>query len=529
MYNLLNKRLASIIDNKLEYLLQGSKTGLEKESLRVTPEGRISQTAHPKILGSALTHPYITTDYSESLLEFITPPLPRAHESLDFLLDIETFVYQKLDDELLWTTSMPCVIGGESDIKIAEYGTSNAGKMKSVYRQGLASRYGKMMQVIAGIHFNHSFPVKFWPVYQQLEGNIGTERAFIDQSYMSLTRNLLRYGWLIPYLFGSSPAICKSFMNGIKKPENMKTLNNNTCYEPFGTSLRMGDIGYTNFKEGETGVKADYNSLTKYTKSLRKAITTPFPAYEKIGVKVGEEYRQLNANQLQIENEYYSTVRPKQILKTMEKPVDALDDRGIQYVELRSLDINAFHPAGLTHKQLYFLKTFMLFCLLQESPDIDINERREIDANQSKVAHLGRQPNLTLSRQGESIKLKVWAEELLHAMAPVAELLGDTYNEDCYQDSHELHLDLVRHPELTPSARILEELFENKESYYEFARRKSLEHREIFLNRTLPAEKEREFTELAKKSFQKQQQIEDSDQEDFDSFLVNYFTDKSQV
>ncbi len=522
MYNLLNKRLASLVDNKLEHLLQGSKTGLEKESLRVTPEGRISQKKHPKILGAALTHPCITTDYSESLLEFITPPLSRAHEALDFLLDIETFVYQKLDDELLWTTSMPCVIGGESDIQIAEYGTSNAGKMKSVYRQGLASRYGKMMQVIAGIHFNHSFPLEFWPVYQQLEGDNESEQSFIDQSYMGLTRNLLRYGWLIPYLFGSSPAICNSFLDGIKVPENMKKLNKKTSYEPYGTSLRMGDIGYTNLKEDEAGVKANYNSLAKYTKSLRAAITTPFRAYEKIGVKVDGEYRQLNANLLQIENEYYSTVRPKQILNYMEKPVDALDQRGIQYVELRSLDVNAFHPAGLTHKQLYFLKTFMLFCLLQESPDIDTNERREIDSNQSRVAHLGRKPGLTLSRNGDSVSLKSWADELLHAMAPVAELLDETYDEDRYQKSHELHLDLVRHPELTPSAQLLDELFSNNECYYEFARRKSSEHRDIFLNRTLSAKKERQFAAMAKNSLQEQKQIEANDQEDFDTFLANY-------
>jgi len=524
VYTLLNKRLTSIIDNKLEHLLQDSKTGLEKESLRVTPEGRISQTKHPKILGSALTHPYITTDYSESLLEFITPPLPRAHEALDFLLDIETFVYQKLDDEFLWTTSMPCVIGGESDIHIADYGSSNAGKMKSVYRQGLASRYGKMMQVIAGIHFNHSFPLQFWPAYQQLEENTSSEQSFIDESYMALTRNLLRYGWLIPYLFGSSPAICNSFLDGIKVPENMKKLNKKTSYEPYGTSLRMGDIGYTNLKEDEAGVKANYNSVTQYTKSLRQAINTPFPPYEKIGVKVNGEYRQLNANLLQIENEYYSTVRPKQILRSMEKPVDALDERGIQYVELRSLDINAFHPAGLTHKHLYFLKTFMLFCLLQESPDIDAAERKEIDSNQSLVAHLGRKPGLMLSHNGDSVSLKSWAEELLHAMAPVAELLGDTHDEDCYQESHELHLNLVRHPELTPSAQILEELFSNNECYYEFAHRKSLEHRDIFLNRTLSKDIEKKFTALAKSSLQEQENIEKSDNESFDRFLANYFS-----
>lgn len=524
MYTLLNKRIKSIIDNQLEYLLQDSKTGLEKESLRVTPNGCISQTVHPKALGSALTHPWITTDYSESLLEFVTPPLSRAHKTLDYLLDIETFVYQKLGDELLWTASMPCIIRSESDIHIANYGSSNAGKMKSIYRKGLALRYGKMMQVIAGIHFNHSFSLQFWPVYQQLEASKADERAFIDGSYMSLTRNLLRYGWLIPYFFGSSPAICKSFLEGISMPENMRVLYDSTFYEPYGTSLRMGDIGYTNLKEGETGVKANYNSLSGYTQSLRKAINTPFPPYNEFGIKMDGEYQQLNANLLQIENEYYSTVRPKQILNGMEKPVDALDARGIQYVELRSLDINAFHPAGLTHNQLYFLKTFMLFCLLQESPEIDGRERCEIDNNQSLVAHQGRKPGLKLSRNGESIQLKVWAEELMLAMAPVAEILGDTHNEGCYQDSHEWHLNLVRHPDLTPSARMLEELFSEDENYYEFARRKSLEHREIFLNRKLDTTKEQMFIRMAEASLRKQVEVEASDHIVFDSFLKNYLS-----
>lgn len=524
MYSKLNQRISAITDNKLEGLLKDCKTGLEKESLRVTPDGHISQSMHPRQLGAALTHPWITTDYSEALLEFITPPLSNGKQALDFLLDIETFVYQQLDDELLWTTSMPCIISAESDIGIAEYGSSNAGKMKHVYRRGLAWRYGKMMQVIAGIHFNYSFPLQFWPAYQQLEGDTGNRREFVDKSYMALTRNLLRYGWIIPYLFGSSPAICKTFLTGIKKPENMKVLNNNTCYEPHGTSLRMGDIGYTNLKEGEAGVKANYNSVQEYTASLRKAITTPYQPYEDIGIKVAGEYRQLNTNLLQIENEYYSTVRPKQVLDGMEKPVDALDARGVQYIELRSLDINAFHPAGLTRIQLNFLKTFMLFCLLQESPELTPEERREVDANQSQVAHLGRKPGLKLSRNGKPITLNSWAEELMHAMDPLAELLGEIFDEDCFPEAHEHHHNLVRHPDMTPSALILDELFGFKESYYEFAHRKSQEHRNIFMQRELSATKIQMFKDMAATSIAAQQEMEAADEISFDQFLSDYFS-----
>jgi glutamate--cysteine ligase len=504
-------------------MLLDSLTGLEKESLRVGNNGYISQKKHPESLGSALTNPWITTDYSEALMEFITPPLKRAYQSLDFLLDIETFVYQQLDDELLWTTSMPCIIGGESEIKIAEYGSSNAGMMKTVYRSGLAQRYGKMMQVIAGIHFNHSIAETFWPVFQEIEKNNDNPRMFINQSYMAMTRNLQRFGWLIPYLYGSSPAICKSFLSGIPKPENMESLNNNTCFERYGTSLRMGDIGYTNHQEGKTGVKANYNSLEKYTRSLREAISTPCPNYMAKGVKVNNEYIQLNANRLQIENEYYSTVRPKQILQGFEKPVDALDRRGIQYVELRSIDINTYEPAGLTRNQLFFLETFMLFSLLQDSPFINADERIEIDRNQSLVAHQGRKPALKLSRFNQDISLKNWANELLDSMTPVAELLDQAHTCIRYREAVQHAKMLIDNPDLTPSAIMLEDIFSSGDTYYEFASRKSQEHREYFLRQKLDDKVKNKFATTAQESLQQQKQMEENDVLDFDTFLERYF------
>lgn len=525
MSNLLESRINNVLQNDVASTLKENLTGLEKESLRVAENGYISHAMHPASLGAALTHPWITTDYSEALLEFITPPLPRAKKALDFLLDIETFVYQRLDNELLWTTSMPCIIQGEDDIVIAEYGYSNQGRMKNIYRRGLAWRYGKMMQVIAGIHFNHSFTDDFWKAYQQLEGDKRDRRTFVDSSYMALSRNLQRYGWLISYLFGSSPAICESFLAGVPAPENMQRLNERTLYEPYGTSLRMGDIGYTNSKEDEAGVKANYNSLDQYTKSLRKAISMPYEEYEKIGVLVDGEYRQLNANLLQIENEYYSTVRPKQILQDMEKPVDALDRRGIQYIELRSLDINAFHPAGLTTKQLNFLEVFMLFSLLHESPEIDAQQRKEIDENQRLVSHLGRKPGLKLSRNGQPVLLKEWATELLHDMLPAAELLAQVHQADCYIACHDSHLELVRAPDLTPSARIIQELKDNNESYYDFASRKSKEHRDIYLQRTLSSQRVQELDALAVESHKKQAALEHDNKQDFADFLADYLRD----
>jgi len=544
LYQQLSNRLREIEENKLHAILKDSLTGLEKESLRVGNDGHISQKPHPAILGSALKNPWITTDYAESLLELITPPCDRAYKSLDFLLDIETFVYQQLDEELLWTTSMPCVIRGESDIQIAQYGDSNAGKMKSVYRQGLAERYGKLMQVIAGVHFNYSVSDSFWESYQKLSSapSLSTaptsskttdQQAFINKNYMAMTRNIQRYGWLIPYLFGTSPAICKSFLSGIPKPESMEVFNQNTCYEPWGTSLRLGDIGYTNRKEDKRGIKANYNTLDNYIASLRCAINTPHPDYEKIGIKDGDDYLQLNTNILQIENEYYSSVRPKQILEGFEKPTDALEQRGIRYVELRSVDINAFHPAGLTHQQLYFLELFMLFCLLQESPEIDADEAVEIDRNQNTVAHQGRKPGLKLRRFGESITLKDWSNELLDQMSPLAEILNKAHSttdkQNCYEFAIQTQQELINHSELTPSAKVLDDIMKTNGdgSYYDFASRKSKEHRDYFLQRKLSAEKQQQFELAAIESIKQQKELEATAENlDFDTFLQRYFANE---
>lgn len=523
LYNLLNQRTRYIDENNAQHRLKSSLTGLEKESLRVSDDGRISQRPHPKQLGSALKNDWITTDYSEALLELITPPCDRAYKSLDFLQDIESFVYQKLDDELLWTSSMPCIISGEKDIKIAEYGSSNSGRMKHVYRQGLAWRYGKMMQVIAGIHFNHSVAEEFWPVFQAMDNDTRERTEFSNDRYMGMTRNIQRYGWVIPYLFGCSPAICQSFLGGNPAPDTMQTYNGNTYYEPWGTSLRMGDIGYTNRKSSKVGIKANYSSVKSYTDSLRKAIETPYAGYEEIGIEVDGEYRQLNANILQIENEYYSTVRPKQILQGFEKPIDALLSRGVRYVELRSVDINAFHPAGITHLQLFYLEVFMLFCLLQESPLIDADERREIDRNQSTVAHLGRKPGLELTRNGEALRLKDWGLELMDAMLPVAQLLDQTHSNTCYQKSLEQQRALFEDSSLTPSAKVLDHMMTEHDSYYSFARHQSQQHRDYFLERQLTQDVWNQFNQKAEDSIRAQSALEAEPQINFGKFLQQYF------
>ncbi|HPQ94228.1 MAG: glutamate--cysteine ligase [Thiothrix sp.] len=525
MYQKLEERLRALDNAGVLDALRGSRVGLEKESLRVTPEGRLSQRPHPSVLGSALTHPWITTDYAESLLELITPPQEHSAQALDFLFDIETFVYQRLGDELLWTTSMPCIIGGEDDVRIAEYGSSNAGRMKHVYRQGLAWRYGKIMQVIAGVHFNHSIAEGFWPVWQELEGQSSISlRAFRDTGYMGLTRNIQRYGWLVIYLLGTSPAICRTFLAGRKPSASMKSFNETTLYEPYGTSLRMGNIGYTNSKEHETGIQVSYDSLDGYVASLTRAISQLSPDYERIGVKVDGVYRQLNANLLQIENEYYSTVRPKQLLQGLEKPVHALAERGIRYIELRSVDVNAFHPAGITQRQLAFLEVFMHFCLLQENQRLHCEEKRSVDHNQYLVAHQGRDPALRLEWQGRQWLMSDWAREILGAMQGVAAVMDSVHETARFSDAVRRALELVNHPDMTPSARMLEAMHEHgQESFFQFAWRQSMANREFFLQRQLDAGKQQEFAALAQQSLEQQQALEHAEQPDFDRFLQDYF------
>ncbi len=524
MYQLLQQRLALLAASEVEEALSTSKIGLEKESLRVSPEGGISQTPHPAAWGSALTNPQITTDFSEALAELVTPPCDSVTDVVQSLDDIQTFVYRHLDNEILWATSMPCVVAGETSIPLAQYGSSNAAQMKTAYRRGLGLRYGRAMQVIAGVHFNYSFSDKFWRHYQQLLNNSEDFQTFKSDQYMGLVRNLLRYGWLVPYLFGASPAVCKSFLNG--KRTMLQEFNSNTYYEPYATSLRLGDIGYQNNKEDLAGIKACYDSLDSYVDSMVRAINTPYAGYKEIGVKVNGEYRQLNANILQIENEYYSSVRPKQIVQGDEKPSTALRKRGIAYVELRSLDVNAFDPHGINSEQLYFLEVLMLFCLLQSSPPLSQSEITANDENLLLVAHQGRKPGLDLWQGEEKISLQDWASELCHKMTAVASLLDRANYCENYFSSVKSQIASVFDPDLTPSARMLADMKQHGEGFFHHAQRMSMHHNQYYKNHPLTETKVQFFENMARDSLAKQQQMEKNDSISFDEYLENYFSNE---
>ena len=516
-------RLADKIQQLTPYreLLKSNLMGLEKEGLRVSRKGGISQAPHPSALGCALTHPVITTDFSESLIELVTPPMNHVEQTLAFLSDTQQYLYQHLPkDQNFWPASMPCVIRGETYIPIAQYGRSNRGKMKTIYRQGLAKRYGSVMQTIAGIHFNYSFSSEFFEKYRTLSKSNQSLRVFTDQKYMALTRNVVRYGWLISYLFGASSAVCKSFLKGYHE-HSLVEFNDSTLFEPYATSLRMGDIGYQNLREDEAGVKANYNSLDHYIHSLKSGMQTSCREYEEIGLKKQGQYQQLNTNILQIENEYYASVRPKPLPVEGKKPLSAMRENGIAYIELRSLDINPNLPLGIDQEQIYFLEAFLLFCLLEESNAISSREQFEIDNNDQLVAHEGRKPKLKLMHKGQQVFLQDLGNDILSRVLSCAALLGEDYQSTVLRMKRR-----IDNAELTPSAVVLSEMKNRNQGFFDYTNSLAKKHRRDFLGRDINQAHFDYLDQQAIRSCQAQAQIEQADELSFDAYLTEYFSNE---
>lgn len=500
-------------------VLHGGLKGVEKESLRVSPDGFLAQTPHPAGLGSALTNRFITTDFSEALLEFVTPAFGTTWEALRCICDIHQFTYAHLNDEMLWTASMPCRIPGDRGIPLACYGDSNVGRMKTIYRRGLGHRYGRQMQVIAGVHFNYSLPASFWPAYRAVLADDRDEKTFRSDHYLRLIRNFRRMGWIILYLFGASPAVCKSFAGAAAK---LPSLNADTWFEPFATSLRMSDLGYSN--QNQSRINISLNSLEEYVRDLSDAICTPEPSYEEIGVKVDGEYRQLNANLLQIENEYYSPVRPKRIAVSGEQPTAALRRDGIEYVEIRSLDINMFDPSGINQNTMRFMEAFLIYCLLEDSPDLDARELEEISHNHTGTAKRGRDPEFRLLRDGKQVGLQSWANEILANVMAVAEKIDQHENDGSYAAGVSTLQKIVDHPDETLSARIVSELEESGSSFFEFALNMASCHRDYFSSiAPLREVQENNLAEEVADSVKRQKDIEAADRISLDDYLQQYF------
>lgn len=497
-------------------LLGDIRRGVEKEGLRVNTASFLAATPHPKALGSTLSNSRITTDYAEALLELITAP----HNSVDALRTelqhTHQFLMRHLDDEVMWNQSMPAHLPPEADIAIGWYGTSNTGMYKHIYRRGLAERYGKRMQCIAGVHYNYSLPDALWTTIKTEGRHLQEQRS---NGYLALIRNFTRYSWLLMYLFGASPMVSKDFLSRHKLP--LEQIAPDTYCLPWATSLRMSDLGYQN-KEAQAELQLCYNDLDTFLLRIRRAATTVWPDYEAIGTHRDGEWIQLNTNILQIENEYYSNIRPKRTPLAGERPSTALANRGVEYVEVRCMDIDPFDPIGLSAESARFLDAFLLYCATEPSPIFpDGGFCQDSKNNFAKVVTEGRKPGLLLRNQHkQDIELKSWAEDILLAIQPYADLFDQGTGQSLYADAIKVQIAKVQDASLCPSARLIQQVKDSGQSFVDFSYQQSLQHKASLLAQDLPTEVDQAFVQAATDSIAKQQHIEQAEKDQsFEDFL----------
>ncbi len=507
----------SLLSTPLTASLKGIRRGIERESLRVRSDAQLAQTDHPISLGSALTHKFITTDYAEAMLEFITPVSSNAESAYNILADIHSHAYHRVGDELLWPLSMPCRIPSEDQIRLARYGRSNLGQYKSIYRQGLRNRYGSLMQVISGVHYNFSMPDDFWPLWRDIKGSQKPLKDFISESYMGLVRNFFRYGWLLTYLFGASPAADLSFLEGGSSTLPLERLGRHTVFLPGATSLRMSSLGYKS--KAQDMLSICYNSLDEFVRDLRLATTHANVTYAKIGLKCRGNYQQLNMNTLQNEGELYAPIRPKCVLRAGETLSDGLERKGIDYVEIRSLDIDPYAEAGISLKQIYFLDVFLTYCLLKDSPSVSQQQQDVMMQNFAKVAGYGRTSTLQLLKDGFPISMKSWAEEVFADMSDIASALDSAYCSELFRQALANQQVKLNDQELTPSAMLLNDMKCHSLDMTELAMKLARKNRRALLARNPMLVSDDDFAKEAEASLARQRAIEAADTLNFDEFL----------
>lgn len=513
---MLTQSLFHLVGDHVDQFLEFHQ-GVEKEGLRVLSNMHTSKGPHPEALGHKLTHPYITTDYAENLLEFVSPVFVSNERLMDFLAGIQAHALRGMpSDEHIWPSSMPALLPEDKDIPIADFGKSNVGKLKSLYRIGLGNRYGRSMQSIAGMHFNFSLSRNLLEKLNQALSPELDIKDFTDQAYFKLIRNFRRYSWLLSYLFGASPVVDENFLKG--KKHSLEKIGKDTFGREYATSLRMGGLGYTSAAQNEISVC--YNRLSTYVATLESARKRPYPAYERIGVKVDGEYRQLNANLLQIDNEFYSTLRPKRTAKSGESALQALHQHGVEYVEVRLLDLNPFVPEGISDEGIRFLQLFLTYCLLEESPQIPHEECEEISHNFDAVVNEGRNPKTLLREKGRTITVKDFAQELLEKMERLFDLSPEL--KSYYRDSFDAQVAKTQNTEKLLSSRVMESV-NAQVSFVQATLELAKDHKEHLLNRSVVEKDEAKLSALALGSIRQEKELVQSDTGDFDTFLRNYF------
>lgn len=394
------------------------KRGIEKEFFRVDKKGFISKRSHPKSLGSALKNKYITTDFSEAQVELVTPTFEDVDELYDFLYSLHVFVANNIEgDEMLWPFSMPPKIKDESEINIGYYHQSGEGLLKHVYRRGLKVRYGATMQCVSGMHYNFSINQSSFSTLIN-----STDQKSINEAYLGLMRNFKRIFWFVLSEFGQTNVVDKSFVKN--RNHSLNELNKNDLYLENATSLRMSEIGYQS--EAQKSLDIKYNSLSGFLQKIKDAITVPFEDYKKKGLLDSNgEYHQISDGIIQIENEYYDSIRPKRSASNNLRPYDLLKDFGIEYLEIRGVDISPSDITGMSKHHIRFLDLILIYCLISPSPKMTSEEKNEIDSNERVSIYEGKSKSSKININGNKVSIKNARKDMFENLKNIADFMND--------------------------------------------------------------------------------------------------------
>ena len=432
--------------------------GIERESLRVDHKGRISQKNHPENLGSPLTSSDITTDFAEALIEFVTPTFESAEALHKHLNLLHRFLYTEMDKEILWNFSMPCSFQNEQEIRIAEYGESNSGMLKHIYRKGLRLRYGSIMQCVSGIHYNFSISHGSW---KTLNENLNQE--FVNERYLGAIRNIKRNFWFLLERLGASPIANESYLYG--REHTLDKHNEDDLFLPNATSLRMSEVGYQS--SIQDSLEISYNNLNEFVDAIVRGIKTPVKDFEDIGLfDTDGVAQQISTGILQIENELYDIIRPKRAGPSGSRPATLLKESGIEYLELRGIDVNPFIPEGIDANKMKLLDIYIIHSLISESPFISRDEIEEIKVNQRVMVRNGRAKDVRLIRNGVLVPLSEIRNIYHDELEQTAKALEEYSEGYLSAFNSEMSLDLL------PSEKIMQEVELSNLSFQDYG----LEH-----------------------------------------------------
>ncbi|MGI9345112.1 MAG: hypothetical protein ACR2PW_02475 [Gammaproteobacteria bacterium] len=506
--------------------LRHIKRGIEREALRVTPEGALSQKPHPKELGAPLCHPHITTDFSEAQIELVTAPQENLNDMLQELQDIHAFVASCLGEERLWPLSMPCSLSTTTEIPIAHYGTSHLAHFKQLYRTGLQYRYGAAMQTISGIHYNLSLSDQFWLNWGQCNNLQGSLVDIKNIGYLHIARNFQRFHWVLLYFLGNSPMTCDDMAGSLVSSELVSEWPYGGLYNATATSLRNSDIGYST--EAQPEIKLDYSDITAYTRTLQQAITDIHAPWQKLQNRFSTPI-QLGCGKLQIENELYAPIRIKPAASRSARPVRLLKDNGVEYIEIRCIDLNHTAPAGITEDACRLIDLLILYCLCLPAPEDGDGLRTLFLNNNQAVALRGQILAQTLANADNSSadEADEWQRQLRHiceGMALIAEVMP--HERTAWIQAAQIATEQASGQQPIPSCAQLAAAQQQQHSLLELGLEHALAHHRHWQTQHTDALNQR-MTQLSQNSVIQKEQLEQNDQahgQSFAEYCRQYFT-----